>query len=506
MFSLLAILNLGFNMGENSWQKFGRGIPEPEITAIALTPNQSTIFTGTTKAIYKSQDSGKTFRSTFQKTSGFRVNHLHINPNNPNQIFAATDSGIWESTDSGERWQAIFHPQEEKAKKCFSVLAVGQTVYVASLDGLYIREGSSVSWRKYEKLSGSEPVYLLESDRLFIYLATDQKVFRIHKPDQSLQEIFSLVGKESGVILESSADATGISISVTQIKDMLYSPVDDTVYLATVKGIYVSKDQGESWENLPSHGLPVDQITSLQVSPGGKLIVATSRGVFYAQEDGRYEHLYKGMETNQVRQIRTDEKGHLYAATDRGLFFLPTEKPVVEQMDVCSGAIQGTFEHEPTIAEVQAMAIAYADVHPRKIDSWRRRANHKAILPNLSVGLDRSASEVYHWDTGSNPDSLLKGKDFLGWDVSVSWNLGELIWNNDQTSIDSRSKLLVELREDILDQVTRLYFERRRLQVELSKNSLENEVGRFDQEMRLAELTALIDGLTGGEFGKEIRP
>ena len=81
----------------------------------------------------------------------------------------------------------------------------------------------------------------------------------------------------------------------------------------------------------------------------------------------------------------------------------------------------------------------------------------------------------------------------------MSWDLGDLIWNPDQTSIDSRSKLMVELRDDILDQITRLYFERRRLQMELMTPPAEPQ-SKLDKEMRVEELTALIDALTGGEF------
>ena len=63
---------------------------------------------------------------------------------------------------------------------------------------------------------------------------------------------------------------------------------------------------------------------------------------------------------------------------------------------------------------------------------------------------------------------------------------------------------MVELREDILDQVTRLYFERRRIQMELITNEFLNPPLMIDKEMRIAELTALIDALTGGEFSKRI--
>ena len=132
----------------------------------------------------------------------------------------------------------------------------------------------------------------------------------------------------------------------------------------------------------------------------------------------------------------------------------------------------------------------------------------------MDIGADSGKS----WGTSDNvwgsytgggqhyigPDDKTWGEDF-GWDVSLSWDLGDLIWNTDQTTIDSRSKLMVELRESILDQVTRLYFERRRIQLALMAGTIEDPQIMLDQQMRLEELTALIDAYTGGEFSKRLQ-
>ena len=92
----------------------------------------------------------------------------------------------------------------------------------------------------------------------------------------------------------------------------------------------------------------------------------------------------------------------------------------------------------------------------------------------------------------------------FGWGVSLSWDLADIVWSTDQTSIDSRSKLMVELREDILDQVTRLYFERRRVQVDLlaAVSLMPDPRWAMDKQLRVDELTAMIDALTDGEFTK----
>ena len=63
---------------------------------------------------------------------------------------------------------------------------------------------------------------------------------------------------------------------------------------------------------------------------------------------------------------------------------------------------------------------------------------------------------------------------------------------------------MVQLRNDVLDEVTKLYFERRRLQVELYNNPAQDEKEKLLKRFRLEELTANIDGLTGGYLTRKI--
>jgi len=55
----------------------------------------------------------------------------------------------------------------------------------------------------------------------------------------------------------------------------------------------------------------------------------------------------------------------------------------------------------------------------------------------------------------------------------------------------------VQLRDAILNEVTRYYYERRRLQVEMMDNVDQDGTAKIKDELRLQELTAYIDALTG---------
>jgi hypothetical protein len=59
---------------------------------------------------------------------------------------------------------------------------------------------------------------------------------------------------------------------------------------------------------------------------------------------------------------------------------------------------------------------------------------------------------------------------------------------------------MVQLRQDILEQVTRLYFERVRLRAELAHPGQATFKKRSEKELRIQEITALLDAFTGGKF------
>ncbi|MDP1852882.1 MAG: hypothetical protein Q8L26_01545 [Candidatus Omnitrophota bacterium] len=63
---------------------------------------------------------------------------------------------------------------------------------------------------------------------------------------------------------------------------------------------------------------------------------------------------------------------------------------------------------------------------------------------------------------------------------------------------------MVELRDDILNEVTRLYYERRRLQAEIFLSPPDEPRIKIEKELRLQELTASIDGLTGGYLSGQL--
>ncbi len=544
----LSLTGIGFGDLPAAWKKLPLTLGDPEARRIlALADSNATILIGTAHGLYRFSQKDETSRRVLSLPgSQSKVNFLYYIERG---VFAAMDAGLFFSFDDGQTWKRIFYSADATIRQCLAVLVDGDTIYLGTTRGLFHKNFSDPSWQdspwqKERKWLPEEIITSLASDDEYVYIGTDRKLYRIWKQRDEIQQVFSLLDKEGENEIPTAGESPDVLAS-SQIKQLQVAFRESPrLYLATTRGIFESVNQGRSWTRWNSDSLPFEALTSFLVvqddAASAGVFVSTTQGVFqYDQDNQRWLPLYKGMETYKVNFLTQGPDQTIYVATDRGVFFMvrlasfahhlgeanhPERVTSVARKESKGLLVSGTgtelnnsvpvpapdyavledhFHHEPSIHEVQEMAVHYAEVHPDKIQGWRKKAQSRALLPTVSVGLDRSATELLHWDTGANPDNLLKGRDFLDWDVSLTWDLGDFIWNPDQTSIDSRSKLMVELREDILDQITRLYFERRRLQFELLAAPLEPQ-DKIDKEMRLEELTALIDALTGGEFSRRM--
>lgn len=537
---VLCLPCLGFSPNEVRWQKVFTGLNEGEVRCVFASPGQDAwIFFGTRDAVYESTDAGKTFRRVISLISEEGdVRSVIALPTKQQEIYVLSRQSLLLRRMDGE-WQKIFSLGRED-EQCFSLAVSGKAIYVGTNHGLYRRPGDRDVWEHIDGVLRQKAIYKLLVREQNVYAVAANEVFRIREGDDRLQRVFAVArydGEE-----EADEDTTTQSWFSRQIKDALIWEGPGVFFIATDQGVYRSQDD-ETWQALPLAGLPADKITALTaVSPiemgeaiaqdkdtghgtadsgdnpdpvgsraagredvhlrasGPLLLLGTSQGAFAFWQD-HWQSIVSGMDALQINHLSGFNGSTVYAATNFGLYRL-LPRPVINTAALDD--LELKFRDEPDIKTVQRWAIHYADVHPNKILSWKKAASRRAILPTFSAGIDRSATNLFHWDTGGSPDTLQKGRDFLEWDLTFSWKLDELIWNPDQTSIDSRAKLVAELREDILTQVTRIYFERRHLQQEMLLIPAEDPFLKLEKELRLQELTALLDGYTGGKFSQAV--
>lgn len=497
------------NAGERQWTPVKSQPPEVNIRLVEAHPRDPrTWFAGTDSAVYRTIDAGETWSSVLSlRGSDQKIYDLFTDPATPDIIYACTSKGIRRSVDGGKRWKAFFKPLASDAQDIYCLIADegnSHNLWAGTADGLYTIEKTTGRARRVDALPAKKIYSLASGLKGELFVRTDKGMFRGLNEDWR-QVIFDIRGeKEQEVPLRQFAIEEMVRPSIPF--NIVYAKTSDIHVTAMRDGLYASSKAGD-WKRLDGAALDAQRIRRFAASTEA-IYTATDRGVYRLDNKSKEMKTFSsGLDSTDIRWVTYSGQGDfLLAATSAGIFRLPHPdlkiEPVSGEIPPSAAEFLNRFANEPSISAVQAAAVRYAEVHPDKIAGWRRAAARKALLPTLSFDTDLDKDRNVDVDRGGtgDPDRFIVGpeEESFAWSFDVSWNLGELIWNDDQTSIDSRSKLMVELREDILNQVTHLYYERRRLQAEIALSPTGDLAVQIEKDLRLQELTAQLDALTGG--------
>jgi hypothetical protein len=248
-----------------------------------------------------------------------------------------------------------------------------------------------------------------------------------------------------------------------------------------------------------------------------------------------------------VRPVRAICKsaGALWLAAREGIFVLEGgETPLrrslesvssVEAFDLTSGddrvwvaARQGILSFEPRasarihsgpapyrppapgpggMAAVHRAVLTYLGISPARLHEVDRRARRAWLWPELQAGLtlDRQRGHQSDRDEAVTGGALWRLHDAerdratdLRFEVELSWELDRIVAPNDALAISRERREIVELVERVLDRVNQTYFERERVLQRLERLAEGDDAEALT--LRLRELTAALDGWTGGAF------
>ncbi|MCA9576443.1 MAG: hypothetical protein R3B40_06620 [Polyangiales bacterium] len=160
-------------------------------------------------------------------------------------------------------------------------------------------------------------------------------------------------------------------------------------------------------------------------------------------------------------------------------------------------ALAARFDHEPTVAEVLQDALAYHAQGLADPTRAARRSRRSAWLPELRLrarrGRQRDANATQSGtNLSTDDDAIVEG--------ALVFDLPRTVYSGEEATWSREARAQAAARTQLVRLVVGLYFERRRLQ-------LERELGARDLPtlVRLVEIEATLDGLTGGRFGERLR-
>ncbi len=175
------------------------------------------------------------------------------------------------------------------------------------------------------------------------------------------------------------------------------------------------------------------------------------------------------------------------------------------------------FSNEPTVQQVQAWANDYAKTSPRSVDKWLSASKAFAALPTVWLRYrltDDIDQDFQYYATDGNIDQdgeqLFNVLDDAGrqqenqYFIQARWDLQDIVMSSERIRIINEAQDIVKLRDKMLTEVNRVYFERRRVQAEMLLAPKGDVLGQVKDELRVMELTANLDAMTGGRFSASI--
>ncbi len=528
VFLFLGLVFCAVGSARAEWVDLSKNLADTDIQTLAIDPKDpKQLYAASQKRVYKSMDAGEHWKQILGvRGTDNQIHKVLVDPKDSHRVYVASERGIQRSFDGGKTWDTWYRGMGDRAKAVYDLagdVENSDTLWAGTANGLVkIIHGDP-------KIIGSIPAVKVFSVMTLgvpgteqVWVTTEKGIYRSADSGAHWDRMFVET-------LKSKGDTGETSLSQFQIEELAVAPAmsnlirvpgRDSLLAASPRGIWEGVKNGDQWTELKNDRLPDRRINYLAGS-AETFYGATDRGaVRWRNENKTSKDISDGLGSKEVKMLAYDSgSGDLFAATQKGVFRFP--KPDFKPSDTVPAVtvfvphppanaqeILGRFENEPTILEIQNATIRYAEVHPDKIKAWREAAAQKAWMPTLSFTTNASADQNVDIDRGgtNDPDKFIVGpkEQSFDWHAGVSWNLGDLIWNDDQTSIDTRSKLMVELRDDVLNEVTHLYYERRRLQVEMALIPAKELPLVVERQLKLDELTAGIDALTGGYFSSHL--
>jgi hypothetical protein len=264
------------------------------------------------------------------------------------------------------------------------------------------------------------------------------------------------------------------------------------------------RDASGAWARVPLALPPGAEPARIAASESG-VWIGTSAGALFARDArGPFERLAPpaGSVSVSALAIRGRE---LLLVGPRGALRGEVRTQLPAAREDAHTKLATSASTEPSVLDVQRAALHYLALDPRHSESLRERPRRSALVPVLEIygsageghsrerdwdqaftsGLDREFLDRHH-EHGSDYDAGAR----------VVWNLGNTIYHPEEIDASREAREWIELRDEVLDEVAQLYFERRRALLDASRESDPYAAARL--ELRAAELAAGLDAWTGG--------
>lgn len=274
------------------------------------------LLAGSLSGVFRSNDSGATWTQISERGSReiHEVESLAVDPADPDVVYAGTWHLPWKTIDGGKTWHNIKQGIIDDSD-VFSIILDPdhpRTVFLSACSGIYKSETAGARFRKIEGIpSTARRTRVLKQDpasHQVVYAGTTEGLYktvdggrtfkRLTGPDLIVNDVFidphdsnhvMLATDRGGVLSSTDAGKTFVAsnegFSERKVLALLVDSRNPSrLYAGVVNdknfgGVFVSADQGKTWDQMAT-GLDGRDVYALSQTKDGTVLAGTGHGIF----------------------------------------------------------------------------------------------------------------------------------------------------------------------------------------------------------------------------------
>ncbi len=238
----------------------------------------------------------------------------------------------------------------------------------------------------------------------------------------------------------------------------------------------------------------------------GRLLLASERGLFDLPAEGDLG-VAGAVIDGDARALGRGQPGVLVATANGVARISSRPAEVLPQALPLRRSAGGGRE----IEKLRRAVLAYLELAPARMARLETQARNAPLWPEVSAvlrgargrGRDQERDQTFSGGAVRDLLDVEAGHDSdLELRLELEWDLSELREPSRALAISKERRELIELRDQVLERVHRLYFERLRVLARLEALGPEGGDARAELELRSRELAAGLDAWSGGSFSR----
>jgi len=236
------------------------------------------------------------------------VNDVQVDPKNKCLIYVAILNRLYSSSDCARTWKEIYVDNNQGVQ--VTAITIDHynphNLYIGTSRGDIIKSiDAGAYWRTIKRLDkGIAYLAMSPSDSRLLYLATvENKIFSFTSNVNTNADNSADIEKNFAVDNWTDLNLVLKDFKLSNnFKDLIVSPSDDKIFLATDKMILRSADKGITWENIKLIQPEKDAvINALAVNPkNSQEIYYVTNTTFFRSEDGGVSWKTKDLSTERA--------------------------------------------------------------------------------------------------------------------------------------------------------------------------------------------------------------